>query len=150
MRCIFWFFLVILLIGCNNNSENEELELQVEDLKTARDSLIRLNSQLENKMDSMNNETNFWFDNNTEGKHLLDSGLKDPGEFIISSLKQQPELIPADPVLGGRMRFTRVQLLGKDCLIAYYEDGHIAGRAIYSFVFEGGKLNFSLVKKCSG
>lgn len=134
--------------GCINSSKYKNYEQQVEDLKNERDSLILHNGQLKNKLDSITNETDSWFDNSTEGKHLLDSGIKNPKEFIINSLKQQPELVPAEPVLGGRMRFTRVQLLGRDCLIAYYEDGHIAGRAIYSFVLENGRLNFSMVRKC--
>lgn len=150
MKQTLWYFLVLLLTGCINNSEKAASGVQIEDLKTSIDSLVRMNHQLENKIDSLQNEQNFWFDNNTEGKHLLEAGIKNPKEYIVNSLKQQPDLIPAEPVLGGQMRFTRIQLLGRECLIAYYEDGHVAGRAIYSYVFKGGKLHFSLVKKCSG
>ncbi|MFW6371433.1 MAG: hypothetical protein ACOC10_09550 [Bacteroidota bacterium] len=148
MKYIYIILLLLMLAGCADNTERAKLVSQVETLRTKSDSLTDLNSGLEHQIDSLIRETDFWFDNNREGKHLLDSGIEDPREFIISSLKQQPELVPAEPVLGGRMRFTRVQLLGRDCLIASYEDGHIAGRAIYSFTFRDGKLSFSLVRNC--
>lgn len=37
------------------------------------------------------------------------------------------------------------ELLGKECLIAYCEDGHISGRAIYSYEFKNGSLDFKLI-----
>jgi hypothetical protein len=44
------------------------------------------------------------------------------------------------------MKFLQVKLLGKECLIAYYEDGHTSGRAIYNYEFKNGSLVFKLIK----
>ena len=93
----------------------------------------------------MNKKSNFWYENDTQGKEFLDMGIKNPKEYIIKSLQHQPELIPLKPILGGQMKFMQVELLGKECLIAYYEDGHTSGRAIYSYKLNMDHLDFKLI-----
>ena len=149
MKNLFIFLLIAILFGCNNKSEKAELVSQIESLTNENDSLINIKNQLETKIDSLNEESNFWFDNKLEGKDLFEMGIKNPKEYIINSLLEKPELIPLKPVLGGQMKFMKVKLLGKDCLIAYFEDGHTGGRAIYSYEFSNGKMNFKIVKTCS-
>lgn len=146
MKNLFAFLLIAILFGCNNKSEKAELVSQIESLTTENDSLINLKNQLETKIDSLTKESNFWFDNKIEGKQLLEMGIKNPREYIVNSLMQKPELIPLKPILGGQMKFVEIKLLGKQCLIAYYEDGHTSGRAIYNFKFNNGSLNFKLVE----
>lgn len=145
MKILLSFLLVVLLFGCNHKAEKAELMSKIESLTTQRDSLTDLKNQLEIKLDSINKENNFWFDNQNEGKELSEMGIKNPKEFIINSLIKKPELIPIEGVLGGQMKFMQVQLLGKECLIAYYEDGHTNGRALYSYKLNNGKLEFKLL-----
>lgn len=149
MRHLFAFLLIAILFGCNSEVEKSKLVSQIESLTSEKDSLAQLKNQLEIRIDSLNDESNFWFDNTIQGNDLLEMGIKNPKEYIINSLLEKPELIPLKPVLGGQMKFMKVKLVGKDCLIAYFEDGHTEGRAIYSYEFANGKLNFKIVRICS-
>ncbi|MGE5449412.1 MAG: hypothetical protein ACM3PR_13705 [Bacteroidales bacterium] len=141
LPCIF----IILLFGCNHKAEKAELTSKIEALTSQKDSLTNLTNQLQIKLDSINKEIDFWYDNQVEGKELSEMGIKDPKQFIIQSLMKKPELIPIQGVLGGQMKFMQVQLLGKECLIAYYEDGHTNGRAFYSYKLNNGQLDFKLI-----
>jgi SUMO ligase MMS21 Smc5/6 complex component len=145
MKNIFSILLVLLLFGCNHKSEKTKLLSQIESLTTEKDSLVHLKNHLEIRIDSINKVSNFWYQNETQGKEFLDMGIKNPEENIIKSILLKPELIPLKPILGGKMKFMHVKLLGKECLIAYYEDGHICGRAIYSYGFNNGHLDFKLI-----
>jgi hypothetical protein len=145
MKNLFAILLVLLLFGCNHKSEKAELESQIESLTSEMDSLVLIKNQLEIKLDSINRESNFWFDNETQGRQFLEMGIKNPKEYITSSILHKPELIPLKPILGGQMKFMQVEVLGKECLIAYYEDGHASGRAIYSYKFNNGGLEFKLI-----
>lgn len=146
MKNLLVFLLILLLFGCNQKSEKAELLSQIESLTTKNDSLIHLKKQLEIKIDSINRDSNLWFDNETQGKQFLEMGIKNPKEYITNSLLHKPELIPSKPDLGGQMKFLQVELLGKECLIAYYEDGHTSGRAIYNYEINNGGLEFKLIK----
>lgn len=148
MKYLSGILLLLLLVGCNHSNENTEMQSQIDALKSEKDSLTNLQQQLQNRIDSINNTSDFWFKNQVDGRKLLNAGIENPRKYIIQSLKQQPELIPLEPVLGGKMTFRKVKLLGEGCLIAYYEDGHKAGRSIYSYTFSDDNLNFELVKTC--
>ena len=145
MKNLLTLLLVLLLFGCNYKSEKAELVSQIESLTTEKDSLVHLKNQLEIKIDSINSESIFWYQNEIQGKQFLEMGIKNPKEYITNSLLHKPELIPLKPILGGQMKFMQVELLGKECLIAYYEDGHIGGRAIFSYEFKNGSLDFKLI-----
>ncbi len=152
MRKLFIFFLAIIMAGCNYKSEKEELLSEIESLNSEKSRLIERNDQLHTKIDSilqineeLRRELNFWYNNNVHGRELLNDGIENPEEFIINSLKRKPELIPTEGVLGGKMQFVKVLLLGKNHLIAYYEDGHIAGKAIYYFEYKNGKVEFDML-----
>src|SRR5690606_38259454 len=68
----------------------------------------------------------------------------DPEQFIDSSLRTTPEAIPLEPVLGGRMTFKNIQVLGDKWVIADYEDGHIIGQSIFSYSWnDDGHLEFA-------
>lgn len=145
MKNLLALTLVILVFGCNHKSEKAELVSQIESLTTEKDSLVHIKNQLEIKIDSINRESNFWYQNEIQGKQFLEMGIKNPREYITNSLLHKPELIPLKPIMGGQMKFLQVELLGKECLIAYYEDGHISGRAIYSYELKNGSLDFKLI-----
>lgn len=80
-----------------------------------------------------------------EGKKLLDQGISDPENYIKKTLRQMPELIPIEPVLGGKMRYNTIELLGEHWLIAGYDDGHIAGKSLYRYKLQNGKPVFTIM-----
>ncbi len=145
MKNLLALLLVLLVFGCNHKSEKAELVSKIESLTTEKDSLVVIKNQLEIEIDSINRESNFWYQNEIQGKQFLEMGIKNPREYITNSLLHKPELIPLKPIMGGQMKFLQVELLGKECLIAYYEDGHISGRAIYSYELKNGSLDFKLI-----
>ncbi|WP_424494064.1 hypothetical protein [Salinimicrobium sp. GXAS 041] len=72
--------------------------------------------------------------------------IENPEEFIVSELRNRPEVIPLDPVLGGTMKFRRVMLLSNEWIYAEYDDGHVQGMALYSYSLnQEGDLDFELV-----
>lgn len=76
-------------------------------------------------------------------------GLKDPVADIIADLKQHRELIPYKGVLGGTMNFyddSKIRVLTKKWVLAYFEDGHIAGYLLLEYeVAQGGKISWKTV-----
>ncbi|WP_442413905.1 hypothetical protein [Mesonia sp.] len=89
---------------------------------------------------------NYWYDSDYDGRGLMDHGITNPKEFIKNSLRENTNLIPLEAVLGGSMRFGKIQLLGSTWLIAEYDDGHVLGKAIYSYkLHKNGELEFELL-----
>ncbi len=60
------------------------------------------------------------------------SGIADPGK-LIEDLTQNPSVIPEEPVLGGTMHFGQVGLINERWVYGSYEDGHIAGAAVFQW-----------------
>ena len=60
------------------------------------------------------------------------AGISDPGALLADS-KQHPEVIPAGAVLGGTMQFTQLGLINERWVYGAYEDGHIAGAAVFQW-----------------
>lgn len=59
--------------------------------------------------------------------------IEDPVSHVKNALQEQPELISLDPVLGGKTEFRQITVLTEEWLLAYYDDGHIQGKAIYEY-----------------
>jgi len=76
-------------------------------------------------------------------------GLHDPVSEIITDLKQHRELIPYKGVLGGTMNFyddSRIWVLTKKWVLAYFEDGHVAGYLLLEYeVTQDGKISWKTV-----
>jgi len=76
-------------------------------------------------------------------------GLHDPVGEIIADLKQHRELIPYKGVLGGTMNFyddSKIWVLTKKWVLAYFEDGHVAGYLLLEYeVTQGGKIIWKTV-----
>ena len=68
-------------------------------------------------------------------------------EMIITDLLKHPELIPYEPVLGGKMAFYKeaTKLLGDRWVFAYFEDGHILGHMLLRYDLEDGKLSWEVI-----
>ena len=76
-------------------------------------------------------------------------GLTDPVSQIIADLKQHRELIPYKGTLGGTMNFYddgKIWILTKKWVLAYFEDGHIAGYLLLEYeIRQGGKITWKTV-----
>ena len=78
-----------------------------------------------------------------DSMQLVRAGLDHPKDFILKDLQQHPELIRLEPVLGGTMYFTGIQLLGRRWVLARVEDGHITGSVLLQYeVAEGPAIRW--------
>lgn len=134
---------IFLLIGCSGSERPKK------DAATMIDSLKRELTAAEIQIDSLQvvrdtPVTNKWYNASIEGRTLLKQGIENPEKYIEESLRTKPQLIPIKPVLGGKMRFVRIQVLGSHWVIAEYEDGHIVGRSIYKYQIKpNGEIQFA-------
>ena len=137
------------VLSCKETNRTEldssEMERTV-NLETKINSLTTINDSLIQVLSEEKPESDYGYDALYDGNALLRQGISNPSEFIESSLQKQPELIPIKGVLGGTMRFVKVQPLSSQWVIAYYEDGHIEGQAIYKYhLNKNGELEFELL-----
>ena len=145
------FFLIslcffVMAAGCTNNAD------ELRKAEREADSLLALSMRQEYAIDSLQqqvnsrSEVNPWFNPKFDGRAFLKQNIDNPESLIVQSLRDRPELIPLDPVLGGKMRFTDIQVLGSKWVIAKYEDGHIMGRSIYEYqLHSDGTLQFEVL-----
>jgi hypothetical protein len=54
---------------------------------------------------------------------------------------QNRNIIPQEGVLGGTMHFTEegIQVMNRNWVLAYFEDGHNAGNALLTYTINNGK-----------
>lgn len=141
-KLLFLSLIFSSLLACQDNDrEMEETEIML-------DSLSRELTEYKQKSDSL--------------KQLLEKGdlatgfpvyygrgfdtIENPEEFIANQLKEHPEKIPMDAVLGGTMQFRQVQVLTEDWVLAVYDDGHVQGTSIFGYELQpDGSLEFSHV-----
>ncbi len=130
----------ISAVNCTKVNNTENLLGKVDSLEIKNDSLIET-------LNREKTELNYWYDPEYDGVKFIEKGISKPIEFIKNSLRKKTELIPLKAVLGGTMTFGNIQLLGSEWLIADYNDGHIEGRAIYSYELnDNGMLKFKMIK----
>jgi len=116
--------------------KNDSLKKEIQLLKSLNDSLIKI-SQV---------GKNYWFIPEYNGSHLTRQGIANPQEFVENALRKRADLIPFEAVLGGTMRYGKIQLLGNKWVIADYNDGHIQGRSIYEYWINDKKeLSFKIL-----
>ena len=138
----------IFLFSCTEKKTTETIlpDDGTESLQVKIESLQHENDSLTSVLSAGKPESIKWYEPIYDGKNLLRKGIANPSEFIEKSLREQPELIPIKGVLGGTMRFTEVQPLSSEWVIAHYEDGHIEGKAIYNYKLNSkGNLEFKLL-----
>lgn len=85
-----------------------------------------------------------------EAKRLRARGLKDPARDLIIDLVRHPDLIPHEGVLGGKMGFyfpDRIWLLTDRWVLAYFEDGHMAGYLLLRYeVADDGAISWEVIR----
>ncbi|WP_380754319.1 hypothetical protein [Salinimicrobium flavum] len=70
--------------------------------------------------------------------------IDNPKAFVENSLREKPDLIPLEPVVGGTMAFRQVNVLTENWVLGIYDDGHIEGKSIYSYELQpNGELKFT-------
>lgn len=147
LQYYFIFFLLFIgLISCKEN--NDQLIIQestIKELSAKNDSLIKENKFLLEKFDTFHSSYS-WFDFNFDGEQFIENGIDNIEEFIMSELHNKTEIIPIKATLGGKMDFDRIQLLGKNWLIADYSDGHIYGKSLIEFYLnKSNELSFKII-----
>ena len=81
-------------------------------------------------------------------RRLQKKGLQDPIKDVVDDLMKHPELIPHEGVLGGQMGFYpgATYVLTAKWVLAYFEDGHIAGHMLLEYqVSPGGKISWRVI-----
>jgi hypothetical protein len=80
---------------------------------------------------------------------LKKKGLQDPLKDLAADLQKHPELIPYEGVLGGTMAFAfpeKIHVLTDKYVLAYFEDGHIAGWMLLEYgVSRGGRITWRVI-----
>ena len=141
--------IVFGLVSCSEVANKADSDSsKVDSLSNKIEKLKNENSSLRKDLMDKSAETNYWYANDFEGRKLMDQGIINPAEYIADQLKDHPEVIPMKAVLGGTMHFLNVQILGREWIIADYEDGHVLGKAIFKYkVGKDGKVDFELISQ---
>lgn len=149
MKKIVLLSIALSSISCSDKEKkSENSSAQFDSLNTRIEKLKNENSSLRKDLMDKTAEINYWYANDFEGRKLMDQGIINPAEYIADQLKNQPEIIPMKAVLGGKMHFLNVQILGREWIIADYEDGHVLGKAIFKYkVGKDGKVSFELISQ---
>lgn len=133
------FLILLCAFGCKKNSPTENLLVKIDSLKAKNDSLTKVATA--DKTKSL-----FRYESKYDGENLKQKGIVNPEEFIKTSLRKKPELIPLKAVVGGTMDFRNIELLSNEWLIATYDDGHIQGRGLFKYQLNNkGELEFELL-----
>ena len=148
MKKVVLLVLISLAIGCDSSIRelpNGNTVKQIEQFRQTNDSLIHVIKSLHEK----SNE-GYWFDSSFDGREYLNAGISDPRREIIQTFRNDTSLIPIEAVLGGTMRFGRVELLSDRWLIAEFDDGHIYGKALFKYELRDSIFRFELIEHLQG
>lgn len=80
---------------------------------------------------------------------LKAAGLHEPASEILYDLTNHNDLIPMTASLGGTMLFfpTESHFVGPDRVLAYFEDGHSAGRLLLRFSVVEGVIDWQVIEQ---
>jgi hypothetical protein len=121
-----------LFFSCQNKKQTV---ISISPVPQTNDSLVQARKFIDSlraQNSDMKEELGYWF-SEYEIDEIRAKGIADPLNYISNDLMNNPQLIPYEGVLGGTMRFWKVTLIGNKWAIAYFEDGHIAGKGLYKF-----------------
>lgn len=81
-------------------------------------------------------------------KYLKEKGLINPVEDLRNDLIKEGALIKRKGVLGGSMGFylpEAIHVLNENWVMAYFEDGHIAGVLLLKFDVQNGEISWEVL-----
>lgn len=139
MRGITLLLIILSTLGVAcNDAPDGDITSPLTDGDKLKDSLSTIIKDLRGSLDSLQgqtkeDETDDWFIADLHAKELIRKGIEDPASYLRSELEKRPDLIPIKSVLGGKMAFRNIEILGSKWIIAEYDDGHIMGRSIYKY-----------------
>ncbi|MBZ9632563.1 hypothetical protein LB465_17420 [Salegentibacter sp. LM13S] len=141
MKKIYLIPILALLLGCTNEAEKEKLNLRIDNLEADLNEIKFENDSLKKELQLLESRNPVVFTPD------IDS-LDNPETFIVESLERNQQLIPQKSVLGGTMRFVDTEILNERFIWAAYEDGHIAGEAIFIYKLnEADSIDFKLISE---
>ncbi len=106
-------------------TENAELKKQAQSVKVEAEAREKELVELKEKMGS----------SQAIPSHVMAS-IRHNGvepDALLADLRQNPTVIPEQPVLGGTMGFTDTAIINQRWVYGAYEDGHIAGAAVFQW-----------------
>ena len=141
MKKIFLLPAVALLLSCTNAAEKEKTELRIDNLETDVTELKIEKDSLEKELQLLKSRNPVVFTKDFDS-------LEKPEVYIVEALERNSQLIPEKSVLGGTMRFVDSEILNERFIWAAYEDGHIAGEAIFQYKLnEADSIDFKLISE---
>lgn len=99
-------------------------------------------------LDSSRNLTRYTL-TSSDVSRLKAAGLPEPATQILYDLTNHHDVIPAEGSLGGTMLFFPAEshFVGPDRVLAYFEDGHSAGRLLMSFSVADGEISWEVIEQ---
>ncbi|MGM0507991.1 MAG: hypothetical protein ACQERZ_02375 [Fusobacteriota bacterium] len=110
------------------NSKIKDLKIQVDNKEYLIESMPYNNSRIIN--------------------NLKRKGYKKGVDGIIEDLIENNDIIPYEGVLGGNMNFyneNRIFVLSDKWVMAYFDDGHIAGNLLLKYDLTKNKVNWKVI-----
>jgi len=150
---IIWIVIVLILLSLSiiylikNNSNQKRISLDQFYVDKLRFEIKQLKKDLENSkiQPKVIKEPEL---SKYHISSLKKKGLQNPEYDLKSDLLRHSELIPYDPVLGGKMSFfdeNSIRLI-HGIAFAYFEDGHIGGYMLLEYDVEPkGQINWKVL-----
>lgn len=141
---------VIIYFSLQNlNDLEENLENCREEVRQLEDQLDEQASIFEEKEADNGNWVSFRPFSDYDLRQLANKGISEPVTLLRDSLRERPDLIPVEGVLGGTMNFydrEAIHVLNDQWIFATFEDGHIMGQIILGYDFdENNRLDFEVL-----
>ena len=141
MKKIFLLPVLALLLSCTNEAEKEKTKLRIDNLEADVTELKIEKDSLEKELQLLKSRNPVVFSKDFDS-------LEKPEVYIVEALERNSQLIPEKSVLGGTMRFVDSEILNERFIWAAYEDGHVAGEAIFQYKLnEADSVDFKLISK---
>ncbi|OEY72634.1 hypothetical protein [Salegentibacter salarius] len=141
MKKIFLLPAVALLLSCTNEAEKEKTELRIDNFEAEVTELKIEKDSLEKELELLKSRNPVVFSKDFDS-------LEKPEVYIVEALERNSQLIPEKSVLGGTMRFIDTEILNQRFIWAAYEDGHLAGEAIFQYKLnEADSVDFKLISE---
>ncbi len=139
---------ILLLRNASQRADLRELAVEKERLAALVTDMEARCAEFERRLQNQPGLSSWELD------ELGKKGLKQPVTDLVADLQAHPELIPYKGVLGGTMAFgfpEKIHVLTDKYVLAYFEDGHVAGWMVLEYsVAKGGKIFWRVIDSYLG